>query len=35
MTWLHNGLQVVIGTVTVGVGALLVYRIGWTEHLLF
>lgn len=35
MTWLHNGLQAVIGMVTVGVGALLVYRIGWQESLLF
>lgn len=35
MTWLHNGLQAVIGVATVGIGAMLVYRIGWTEHLLF
>jgi sulfite exporter TauE/SafE len=35
MTWLHNGLQAVIGMATVGIGAMLVYRIGWTEHLLF
>ena len=35
MTWLHNGLQGVIGFVTVGVGAMLVYQIAWQEHLLF
>ena len=35
MTWLHNGLQIVIGFVTVGVGAMLVYQIGWQEHLIF
>jgi len=35
MTWLHNGLQAVIGLATVGIGVMLVYRIGWTEHLLF
>ncbi len=35
ITWLHNGLQVVIGFVTVGVGAMLVYQIGWQEHLIF
>lgn len=35
MTWLNNGLQLVIGAVTVGVGAMLVYQIGWQEHLIF
>jgi len=35
MTWLHNGLQAVIGVATIGIGAMLVYRIGWTEHLIF
>jgi ABC-type nickel/cobalt efflux system permease component RcnA len=35
LTWLHNGLQAVIGVATVGVGTMLIYRIGWTEHLLF
>lgn len=35
MTWLHNGLQAAIGVATLGIGAMLVYRIGWSEHLLF
>jgi hypothetical protein len=35
LTWMHNGLQAVIGVATVAVGVMLIYRIGWTEHLLF
>ncbi len=35
LTWLHNGLQAVVGIATVAIGAGLVYRIGWQEHLLF
>jgi hypothetical protein len=35
MTWLHNGLQGVVGLVTIGIGSMLVYEMGWTEHLLF
>lgn len=35
LTWLHNGLQAVIGLATIGIGTMLIYRIGWAEHLLF
>lgn len=35
MTLLHNGLQAVIGTATLAIGAMLVYEIGWQQHLLF
>lgn len=35
MTWLHNGLQAVVGVATIFIGGMLVYRIGWQEHLLF
>ena len=35
MTWLHNGLQAAVGIATMAIGAGLVYRIGWQEHLLF
>ena len=35
MTWLHNGLQAAVGMATMAIGAGLVYRIGWQEHLLF
>lgn len=35
LTWLHNGLQAVIGVATIGIGTMLVYRVGWTQHLLF
>ena len=35
VTWLHNGLQAAVGVATMAIGAGLVYRIGWQEHLLF
>ena len=35
MTRLHNGLQAAVGIATMAIGAGLVYRIGWQEHLLF
>jgi ABC-type nickel/cobalt efflux system permease component RcnA len=35
MTWLHNGLQGVVGVLTIGIGSMLVYEMAWTEHLLF
>lgn len=34
MTWLHNGLQGVIGVITLLAGAAIVYRTGITEGLL-
>ena len=35
MIWLHNGLQGVVGVLTIGIGSMLVYEMAWTEHLLF
>ena len=35
MTWLHNGLQAVVGVATLVIGGMLVYEIGWQQHLLF
>ena len=35
MTWLHNGLQAVVGVATLVIGGMLVYQVGWKEHLLF
>jgi ABC-type nickel/cobalt efflux system permease component RcnA len=35
MTWLHNALQAVVGVATIFIGAMLVYQVGWREHLLF
>ncbi|MES9965388.1 MAG: urease accessory protein [Candidatus Sedimenticola sp. 20ELBAFRAG] len=34
LTWAHNGLKVLVGCVTVGVGGLLVYEIGITQGVL-
>jgi hypothetical protein len=35
MTWLHNGLQAVVGVATLVIGGMLVYQVGWQENLLF
>ena len=35
MTWLHNGLQAVVGVATIFIGGMLVYEVGWQQHLLF
>ena len=35
MTGLHNGLQGVVGMVTIAIGGMLVYEIAGMEHLLF
>ncbi len=34
LTWAHNGLQLLVGVVTVGLGASLVYQLGVVEGLL-
>ncbi|HFD80435.1 MAG TPA: urease accessory protein [Gammaproteobacteria bacterium] len=34
LTWLHNGLQLGIGAMTLAIGALVVYRIGFVDGLL-
>lgn len=33
LTWLHNGLQVMIGMITIGVGGMMVYEIGFAGGL--
>lgn len=35
VTWLHNGLQAVVGVGTIAIGAALIYEIGWQQQLLF
>lgn len=35
VTWLHNGLQAVVGVATIAIGAVLIYEIGWQQRLLF
>ena len=35
VTWLHNGLQAVVGVATIAIGAVLIYEIGWQQQFLF
>ncbi|MGB5211339.1 MAG: urease accessory protein [Gammaproteobacteria bacterium] len=35
VTWLHNGLQAVVGVATIAVGSVLIYQLGWQQQLLF
>lgn len=35
VTWLHNGLQAIVGVATIAIGAVLIYEIGWQQRLLF
>jgi hypothetical protein len=35
VTWLHNGLQAVVGVATIAVGSTLIYQIAWQQRLLF
>jgi len=35
VTWLHNGLQAVVGVATIAVGSVLIYQIAWQQQLLF
>lgn len=34
LTWAHNGAQLLVGVVTIGLGATLVYQLGFAEGLL-
>ena len=35
VTWLHNGLQAVVGIATIAIGSVLIYQIAWQQQLLF
>ena len=35
VTWLHNGLQAIVGVATIAIGAVLIYEIGWQQQFLF
>ena len=34
LTWAHNGLQLLVGVVTIGLGGTLIYQLGFAEGLL-